>query len=363
MKVLIVGWDGASHRHLQEIQPGFYSSLDFKGRLMPEPLYQGIPIDSGTAWTTLTTGVEVDKHGIISINNVVKNENVLSKTKKIGERIGWERLRTYFYYGVNKLFNLEDHTPKSTDVGYKRLWEYVDGNTLSLGVPITYPAWKHDGVMISGIPGPLEGDRATSYPEEYEDYRQRYKAYYYLGDRKTPLQEASQPNLEEYREQIYSCNEEAFKVVRELDEDEDFELIFAVFPIIDDLSHAFDEEEDWDEIVDAYEWIDRQTRELVEAVNPDETIIVSDHGMMPAEDSLNPNTYPGVKMEHDSKNGMWASTADLGLEQQKDLVPATLELFGKGFSPEKTSINIETTKSDEEKVKDKLAALGYADQD
>lgn len=361
-KILVVGWDGASHKHIQEINPSYYSSLDNKGRLLPEPLYEGIPIDSGTAWTTLTTGVDVEDHGVISINNVVEDRELLAETKYVGKKISWKRLRTYFYYGLNKLFNLKKHSPKSTDILYKRLWEYIDGKTLALGVPLTYPAWEQNGVMLSGIPAPLDAEKPSSYPEEYEKYRQRYKGYYYLGDKTTPLQDKTQPNFEEYKEQIYECNDEAFEVVRELDEDEDFELIFAVFPVIDDLLHAFDEQEDWQEIVEAYHWLDSKTEQLEEDVEPDHTVLISDHGMKPASESLNPNTYPGVKMEHDSENGMWASNTDIKLERQKDLVPELLGLLGKEFIPEKADTRIKTSESDEKKIKDKLEALGYADQ-
>ena len=346
-KVLVVGWDGASHDHLEEIQPEYYSSLEYKGKLLPEDVYKGIPIDSGTAWTTITTGLEVEDHGFLSINNVVKNTGFLNLTKQFSKYIPFRKLRTYTYYGPNKLFNLKDRTPRSTDVKYKRLWDYVEDKTLTLGVPLTYPAWKHNGVMFSGIPAPLEGSMPATYPEEYEEYRKRYNGYYYLDDKKTPLEKEDQPNLEEYKQKIYEYNEEAFKVVKELNEDDDFELIFAVFPLIDDLLHALDPEDDWDEIEKAYNWIDQQTKELVEEVDPKHVLVLSDHGMMPAEQSLNPNQYPGLKMDHDPMNGIWASNSDLQLMEQKDVTPRLLRLFNKRFKPQKFDMEVPDDEAEE----------------
>ena len=349
-EVLVIGWDGASFNHLQRIQPDYYSSLDNKGKLLPEDVYKGIPIDSGTAWTTITTGVEVEDHGFLSINNVVKSRKFLGLTKNFTKHIPNKKLRTYAYYGPNKLFNLKDRTPRSADVEYKRLWDYIGENSLSLGVPLTYPAWQHNGVMFSGIPAPLEGSLPASYPEKYDEYRKRYNGYYYLGDKKTPLEDESQPNLKEYKDKIYEYNEEAFKVVEELNDEEEFEFIFAVFPIIDDLLHALDPEDDWDEIEKAYNWIDQKTEELVEKIEPEHVLVLSDHGMMPAEQSLNPGQYPGLEMDHDPMNGIWASNTDLDLEEQSDVTPAILELFGKdNFRPEKFEMEVD---SDSDEIED-----------
>lgn len=331
VKILVAGWDGASHNHLERIQPGYYSSLGYGGKLLPEEVYRGIPIDSGTAWTTITTGLEVEEHGFLSINNVVESRNLLGLTKKFSRNIPAGKLRTYAFYGPNKVFNLKERTPRSHDVEQARLWDMVDGKTLTLGVPLTYPAWEHDGVMFSGIPAPLEGSLPTTYPEKYEEYRQRFEAYEYLPGKKSPLTSAEKPNLDEYKERIYGLNEEAFDVVTELCGEDEFELVFAVFPLIDDLLHALDPESDWEEIEKAYEWIDSRTRELVEEIEPEHVLIISDHGMMPAEQSLNPSKYPGLEMDHDPMNGIWASDLDLGLEEQKDVTPALLEALGQEY--------------------------------
>jgi hypothetical protein len=71
--------------------------------------------------------------------------------------------------------------------------------------------------------------------------------------------------------------------------------------------------------------------------------------MMPAKQSLNPNQYPGLKMDHDPMNGIWASNTDLGLEEQKDVTPALLKLFGKyDFKPEKFEMEVERTEDSED---------------
>jgi len=337
--VLVTGWDGASYNHLDTIQPPFYSSLPHGGRLLPEPLYQGIPIDSGTAWTTMTTGLTVEQHGFLSINNVVKSKATLSAIKRMTGWIPWKRLRTYLYYGANKAYNLKDRTPRSHDVPYKRLWDYVDDRTLTLGVPLTYPAWRHNGVMLSGIPAPIDQpDADDCYPMSYRPYREQYNGYYYL-DKQSPLEDESQPNKSEYIDQCYALNEQAIDAVDELCDNEEFRLVFAVFPLIDDLLHVMDPENDTERIEEAYRWLDQKTENLVASIDPDHTVIVSDHGMMPAEQSLNPSLYPGVTMDHDSMNGIWAGTADLGITEQCELTPALLELLGQSFSIEELSFD------------------------
>ncbi|MDY6789138.1 MAG: alkaline phosphatase family protein [Candidatus Nanohaloarchaea archaeon] len=350
VKLLVAGWDGATFPHLERIKPELWDSMNNKGRLFPEQVYRGIPIDSGTAWTTITTGLEVEKHGFLSINNVVRSKRLLKWTKNISKLLPPGKMRTYLYYGLNKALNLKNRTPRSQDVGWKRLWDYIEDRTLTLGVPLTYPSWKHNGVMMSGIPAPLKGSMPTSYPEKYEKYRQKYSAYYYLDGKKTPLEGEDQPNLDEYVESVYRCNQNAFHAVEELAGEEEFELIFAVFPLIDDLLHVMDEEEDWEEIEKAYRKLDRMTRELIDKIEPDNTLIVSDHGMMPAEKSLNPNKYPGLKMDHDPMNGVWASDHDFDLKEQKDVTPAILELFGKKFSPERMEIEVRGEEMEEVSV-------------
>lgn len=341
VRLLILGWDGASHNHLQDLQPDFYSSLPHGGRLLPEQVYRGIPIDSGTAWTTITTGLTVEQHGFLSINNVVRSRCFLGWTKQIAKLIPHRKLRTYFFYGLNKAFNLKDRTPRSRDVPYKRLWDYIDGRTLTFGVPLTYPAWKHNGVLLSGIPAPIDSPGLPdAYPDSYRKYRKRYNGYYYL-DKTTPLEKSSQPNLEEYKERVYELNDEAFDVVEELATEEEFEVVFVVFPLIDDLLHVLDEEDDRQEIKEAYTWIDEKSQELVDALEPEEVLILSDHGMMPAEDSLNPDTYPGLEMDHDPMNGVWAATHDLDLKEQQDVTPAVLKLLGHGFAVEPLTIHVE----------------------
>lgn len=350
VKVLILGWDGASHDHLQKVDTPFFDNLDYSGKLLPEKVYRDIPIDSGTAWTTLTAGVEVEKHGIFSINNLSESENFLKLSKKLANFIPSRRLRTYFFYGVNKLFNTADRTPRSTDVGYKRFWEFTEGKSLILGVPFTYPAWKQRGVMLSGIPAPLEGDYAETFPEGYNSYRKRYRGYYFL-DKEGPLEDESQPNLEEYKQKIYEYDEEAFQVVKDIYEEEDFEIVFAIFPIIDDLLHSLDPQEDWSEIEEAYRWLDSRSKELVDELNPENIVIVSDHGMKSVEESLAIGHGDGLKMDHDSRNGIWASNKPLELEEQKDFPREVLKILGKNFEPKKVSIkplnkNAEETTSD-----------------
>jgi len=213
-------------------------------------------------------------------------------------------------------------------------------------IPLTYPAWEMDGIMLSGIPAPLDGDEPSAYPLEYEAMRKEYNGYDYMDGKTSPLEEPDQPNLETYRDNIYTYNRDAMQVLRQLDREHDLRLIFVVFPLIDDLLHALDPEEDREEIEAAYSVLDRATEKLVENIDPDDVLIISDHGMQPAEHSLNPNQYLGLEMDHDPMNGIWASTHDFDLREQQDVTPAILEYFGKEFTKDAYEIQIEDKDSD-----------------
>jgi len=57
--------------------------------------------------------------------------------------------------------------------------------------------------------------------------------------------------------------------------------------------------------------------------------------MKPANQSLSLGHGEGMRMDHDSNDGIWASDVELGLKEQKDVVPAVLELFDQKFTKEK----------------------------
>lgn len=366
VKLLIVGWDGASIKHTENMELEYFDQLEYKDRFLPEKLYQGMPVDSGYAWTSISTGLEVEEHGIISLNNVVKSKKLLKLTKTVGNLIPSKRLRTYFFYGMNKLFNLKGRIPRSTDVPYKRLWDYWNGNSFAMAVPMTYPAWKQEegSAIISGIPGPTDGEKAGAYPLKYEEHRKRFDGYYYLDD-EGPLEDESQPRKQEYVDAVYKKNEAAVSVTKEICGENNFELVFAVFPVIDDLLHAFDPENEEDRIEKAYRWMDEKTQELVEELDPDNVLVISDHGMMDSKKSLNFSLPGGVLMDHDSMNGLWASNKDFDLRVHSDLVPNVLDEFGYSMDDRGLEMVVEESSgsSDEEEIKKRLERMGYRKPD
>jgi predicted AlkP superfamily pyrophosphatase or phosphodiesterase len=316
-------------------------------------------MDSGMAWTTIATGLEVDEHGIISINNVVRSKGFLSATKKLSLVLPPGKIRTYIYYGLNKGLNLKDRTPRSSDVPFKRLWDLWDGETLAVGVPMSYPAWETEGVMLSGIPAPLEGEEPGAYPGEYEEYRRRFNGYHYQGE--SPLSDESQPNKQGHLETVKEMTMEAFEVTEEIASERDFEMVFAVYPMIDDSLHALDPETERDRIEEVYEEMDRRTEELVEEIDPDHVVVVSDHGMMPSSESINPNLYPGTLMDHDSTDGIWRSDLPLDVETQPGFAAAVLEACGQKWRRERLEFDSGDSSGDEQEIKTQLEKMGYLD--
>jgi hypothetical protein len=126
---------------------------------------------------------------------------------------------------------------------------------------------------------------------------------------------------------------------------------------IDDLLHATDNE---DHIKSAYEKVDALTKRLVEEINPEDVLLLSDHGMRPTSVM---RVDSDLRMDHDTREGVWAGTADFGLSRHADVAPAILKLFSKGrpLPVEKKSHELESTNSvDGDAVHERLKDLGYA---
>jgi len=124
---------------------------------------------------------------------------------------------------------------------------------------------------------------------------------------------------------------------------------------LDDIMHATRDEEI---IRQSYELIDRVTQEVVNAINPDATLVLSDHGMRPASDY---RFDKDMRMDHDTRQGMWGGTEPFRLERHTDVTPKLLDYLGVETPiPRKRGTIDQVSQSDTEEIHERLEDLGYA---
>jgi len=282
MKLMVVGWDGATYSHLEKIRPRFYRKLH-RQILLPEQFWQNREIDSGAAWTTITTGKSFFEHKVLSIAGKLENEKLFMLFSKIDRFIPSNLFgRAVKLWIMSRLFY--KHPPLSTDVKFPRIWELIS-NSLAWSVPVTHPPKPIYGVWVSGIPYP---DSYGVYPKRIEEKLKKI----YQGEPKRGN------DLKRYKSNLFEQHFREVEAIKWLYDKFEFNFAFIVFVLPDRFMHV---EDDWDRIAEMYKIVDENTRELVKYINPDDVIILSDHGMKKEKRAKHLHI-------HDSKQGIIAST-------------------------------------------------------
>jgi len=302
MKLLVIGWDGATYNHLEMIKPKLYRKL-YRQIFLPEPFWQKREVDSGAAWTTITTGKSFWEHKVLSLGGVLENEKLFKLFSKIDFLIPSNLFgRAVKPWIIYKLFY--KRPPTSYDIKFPRIWELIP-NSLAWSVPVTHPPKRIYGVWVSGVPYP---DSYGVYPKRLED---RIKKIY-QGEPKR------QSDLRKYKAELFEQHFREVEAIKWLYDQFEFNFAFIVFVLPDRFMHV---EEDWDKIVEMYKVIDESTRELVKYIDPDNIIILSDHGMKKERRAK------WVHI-HDSKQGIIASNnKDLLVNTHLDIFDTIIKYF------------------------------------
>ena len=151
-KVLIIGLDGATpdlvERWVAE------NKLPYLKQIMQNGVYGKLrstyPPISPAAWTTFATGYNPGKHGTYDFRD----------------------------YDPRRYSCFADTIVDSNAFAGKSIWDLVGAAGQKVGVitvPVTYPAWRVNGFMVSGYPTP-DAAKSFAYPPE-------------LGQRIPPLTE------------------------------------------------------------------------------------------------------------------------------------------------------------------------------
>lgn len=258
-RVLVVGLDGATFKLIRPLAAA--GRLPTLARLTHEgasgTLRSIVPPHTAAAWTTMMTGVNPGRHGVTGFEQIALHD-----------------------YGCRG------------DLATSRLlagqtWFDLLGNrglrVAAIRVPMTYPAWPVNGVMVSGYPSPSRRGEHV-WPRA-------------LQESVPPLAELPSSN---------SPRERLAVLLREVDTTADiaqqtllagsYDLCMVVFQQPDQAHHFF-----WqfiepgsplyspsgaaahgDSIAQVYERIDASLARLLAAAKPRVTLVVSDHGAAPS---------------------------------------------------------------------------------
>lgn len=378
MKTLVIGWDAATIDHISNLdcELSYWHSLPHGGTLVADsPFGEAGYVSSANAWTTLTTGATFDEHGILGF---VFNEYTGHRYEDVIRRLATVQslpplLRRILIGRVLGMLGADQkgvagEKVDSTAVTHKRVWEYLDHDALIYGLPLTYPVWETNGILVSGIPGPkpAQATHPVAYPEQiaHEVYENENAGYYI--ETNNPINDSAsntEQYCDEYQQQIMA-NATAYMDLYDTHRQEyDFEFGFLMLRALDSIMHATTDESI---LADAYETVDAATARVVSHIDPDHVLILSDHGMRSTSVLRTILGAMGlgkpVKMDHDAAAGVWRGSEEFAISRHSDVTPAILETMGisEQVPSPRQQEHYATSADDREEIHERLEDLGYA---
>jgi predicted AlkP superfamily phosphohydrolase/phosphomutase len=259
-KVLIIGLDGATpelvDRWVEE------NKLPYLKQIMEKGVYGKLrsvyPPISPAAWTTFATGYNPGKHGVYDFRD----------------------------YDNTRYSCFADTIVDSNSFAGKTIWDLVGAAGQKVGVvtvPVTYPAWKVNGFMISGYPTPDQG-KSFTYPPELSKTIPPL-----VGDAAFFKSASGHVLLKEMNRSMHECTDVSIDLMKK----DDYGLFIMVVGATDRAHHdwwkyidpehpAYDAKEAalyGDLILEVYKAADACVGKFLEAIDDDTTVIVmSDHG-------------------------------------------------------------------------------------
>ena len=259
-KLIIIGLDAADFQltqaFMQDGEMPMLSAIGDQGCF--SSLKSVIPPQTAPAWTSITTGVNPGKHGI------------------------------YYFYN----FSTSPLTiANATDTTTPRIWDYVqtlDGRSVVVNVPVTYPVHEMSGSIVSGIP-PWFIDERSVYPATL---LKRLKEARYEID--TPLSRGLEKRPHEMVNKMIATEERRVDLFLDLLKGEAWSFGMIVLTALDRLQHKAmgKGEEESLAIRRGYREVDRLVGKIVESLGAGVNfLIVSDHGFNQRPLAFYPNTW------------------------------------------------------------------------
>jgi len=288
-RVLVIGLDGASPLILYLLgrDKKFKKGLrEILLRGLFKELISTIPPLSAPAWTTIFSGFNPGEHGIYDFISRMGSTTVVHSSKSLQGKMIWDRPKTY-----DQL------------------------KTILVNVPLTYPPYKINGIMVSGFPSPI--NTLCAYPKVVEA-KLRKKFPNYMVDIPFINPNYTGIDVKSFVYYVYRLTLYKFKLTEFLLKNYDWNLSIVVFTELDRLQHVLwgyvEEycsgkartdlhERYYNLLVDYYLYLDEIIGKLLDLVGKETNIIVvSDHGFEKLEGYL--GIYEIVSFLAEGKKGL-----------------------------------------------------------
>lgn len=220
-------------------------------------LTSSIPPLTGPAWSTFQTGVNPGKHGVL----------------------GWTKRKGYKISVVN-----------ANDIKYPTLWELASNNgkhVVSVGLPLTYPAKKVNGVIIPGMLVP-KNDKTPSYPPEaYSKLRDVIPSYRFFPECSHLV--TLKGKVAALRSSVRGRTQAALHFLKK----EDWDLLMIHFQTTDKAQHDLWGVKNNKPLLEIFKQVDSSVGLLVQEARKSgaNIILLSDHGMGPQDYVFSINTW------------------------------------------------------------------------
>lgn len=352
MRLMLIGIDALDFTLFNELVKvaGDYNAI----KMTPE--YPS----TGESWTTLFTGMKMEHHGITD---------------------PWGR------YVLGDRGRLAENSKNYPDVTVPYLWQYLNQAGFKCGIigaPMTYPPTKNvNAFHISGFPVPDVSKRDFFFPKSIEQFiPQDYKLD--ISDYNVKLLEYTNPlakgqNAEwgiNWVMQQIAQTLETFNTLNVNVGPVDFGSI--TFTFVDRFGHEFASQyrERIEPVLTVYNMVNTVLETIEELFHPDNTIIISDHGMNGVNaDSVHPMTGNKLNSIHNN-DATFAFKGDafvsVGVSVENfsnlDVTPTILHTFEvplplipalDGEIPYQILSGTAMSPEDEELVRKRLRGLGY----
>jgi predicted AlkP superfamily phosphohydrolase/phosphomutase len=280
-KALVIGLDGATFDLMEPlIEQGLLPNISsLRDRGYSSILRSTVPPISATAWTSLITGVNPGKHGILQFVNLRPNQGGPSRND----------IQEIFPGGVSLL--------NADRIQSKTLWQLLSDagkRQVVINVPMTYPPRPLNGVMVAGMMTPPSASIFT-YPPHWS--KRLLDTHYEIDLAVSEKEFDFNPGQLIHR--LHELMTKRTDVALDLMQNEPWDFFMVVFTGTDRLQHRF-----WKYMVPGYpEYhspeavrlrprleqyfrnLDQAVAQLVTAAGPDTTIILlSDHGFGPVSE-------------------------------------------------------------------------------
>lgn len=259
-KVFILGWDGATFDLIFKWRDKLPNTSALLNNGSFAYLHSTFPPVTASAWISFVTGTNPGMYGVFDFLQINVKQYMTSSKVVLGSPL------------IKGNTFLDIVSASGLKVG-------------AIGIPMTYPAWEINGIMISGLPGPDKSE-GYAYPDDYTELASalNFKSSYF----RLPLY-----NKDKYVELSLQMIEKRAQAAFELMEHNSFDLFVLVHEAPDRVQHLFwkymepqtfkvddkELEKFHDVILNHYVKLDQMLGRFISEFGKDSNfIIMSDHG-------------------------------------------------------------------------------------